>query len=397
MWYVASLEQIRAGEVTDVYFPRAIEVLRQKQADKYVVAEITASSLPADYSWAVLGGIEELVEVIQGRPVDVWAMPEGTVFRAGEPVVRIAGNYCDFGELETAMLGLLCHGSGVMTKAARCRLAAEHRPVISFGARRAHPALAPHIERAAYIGGCDGVAVVASAKALGIRPSGTMPHALILIVGEMPLALRWFDEVMPPEVPRIALVDTFNDEKFAALQAAEVLGEKLKAIRLDTPGSRRGNFRALIAEVRWELDLRGYNNVEIFVSGGIDEYDIVQLNDLVDGYGVGTSISDAPVINFAMDVVEVEGKPLTKRGKRSGVKQVWFCNRCGARQVTASGEEARQCSCGAQMEMLLRPLIRRGELAAELPSVAEAREYCISQVAEYVKIVPQADFRTSQS
>lgn len=393
MWYVASLDQIRAGEVTDVYFARAIEVLRRKGADKPVVAEITASSLPADYSWAVVGGIEEVAEILGGRPVDAWAMPEGTVFTAGEPVLRIAGNYCEFGELETAILGVLCHGSGVMTKAARCRLAAEERPVISFGARRAHPALAPHIERAAYIGGCDGVAVVASARALGITPSGTMPHALILIAGSMPLALQWFDEVMPEDVPRVALVDTFHDEKFAALEAAQTLGERLKAIRLDTPGSRRGNFRALIAEVRWELDLRGYGNVEIFVSGGIDEYDILSLNDLVDGYGVGTSISDAPVVNFALDVVEVEGKPLTKRGKKSGVKEVWVCKRCGKRELVPAAEGQRACQCGEQMFSLLQPLMKAGQVVGKLPEPAQARRYCIDQVAEYVRLVPEADFR----
>lgn len=395
MWYVASLAEIRAGKVTDVYFERAIRVLRERDADRPVVAEITASRFPEGYAWAVLGGLEEMVEILAGRPVDVFAMPEGTVFRPGEPVVRIGGNYCDFGELETAALGVLCHGSGVMTKSARCRLAAGERSVVSFGARRAHPAIAPSMERAAYLGGCDGVAVVASAEALGLRPSGTMPHALVLIAGSMPLALQWFDEVMPEDVPRLALVDTFHDEKFAALEAAETLGDRLQAVRLDTPGSRRGDFHALLAEVRWELDLRGHGHVGIFASGGLDEYRILELNDVADGYGVGTCISSAPVINFALDCVEVAGVPLAKRGKLSGVKDVWACPTCGRRETVPLADGPRFCGCGEQMARLLQPLLHRGEVVSSLPAPSMVRDYCMAQVRDYVRLVPEADFRAA--
>ena len=124
-----------------------------------------------------------------------------------------------------------------------------------------HPALAPMIDRSAYIGGCDGVSVVESAKFLGEKPVGTIPHALILVVGDPVKAFMMFDEVVDKDVRRIALVDTFGDEKFEALNAAEALGESLFAVRLDTPSSRRGNFRRIIEEVRWELDLRGYQEV----------------------------------------------------------------------------------------------------------------------------------------
>ncbi len=95
------------------------------------------------------------------------------------------------------------------------------------------------------------------------------PHALVLVVGDQVKAWRYFDEVIEPEVPRTALVDTLCDEKFEALMAVEALGERLNAIRLDTPSSRRGNFRRIVEEVRWELDLRGgYEHVKIFLSGG---------------------------------------------------------------------------------------------------------------------------------
>ena len=121
------------------------------------------------------------------------------------------------------------------------------------------------IERNAFIGGCDGVAVVESAELLGEEPSGTMAHTLILCAQDEKLAYELFDEVMAPEVKRIALVDTFQDEKFGALYAAEVLGDRLYGVRLDTPGSRRGDFLKIMQEVRWELDIRGFGNVKIFI------------------------------------------------------------------------------------------------------------------------------------
>src|ERR671939_1599478 len=115
-----------------------------------------------------------------------------------------------------------------------------------------HPAIAPMIERAAYVGGCDGVAVVKSAELLDIQPVGTMAHALVVILGEE-RAFRAFDRVIDPQIPRVALIDTFQDEKFGALAAAKILGERLSAVRLDTPGSRRGDFASILREVRWEL------------------------------------------------------------------------------------------------------------------------------------------------
>ena len=106
---------------------------------------------------------------------------------------------------------------------------------------------------------------------------------------------------------RVALIDTLQDEKFEAIRVAEALGKDLYAVRLDTPSSRRGDFFQILSEVRWELDIRGFEHVKILASGGIDEYEILKLNPLVDGYGVGTSIANAPVLSFALDIMEIEG------------------------------------------------------------------------------------------
>ena len=141
-----------------------------------------------------------------------------------------------------------------------------------------HPALAPMIERNAFVGGCDGVAVTKSAELIDADPTGTIPHALVLLFGDTVEALRAFHEVVDPKVRRVALIDTLQDEKFEAIRVAEALGEDLYAVRLDTPSSRRGDFFQILEEVRWELDLRGFDHVKILASGGIDEYEILKLN-----------------------------------------------------------------------------------------------------------------------
>jgi nicotinate phosphoribosyltransferase len=381
MFHTSSDDDIRSGRVTDVYFARTLEVLKAKGIDKRVRAEFIAKSLPLDWGWGVLAGIEEVARLMEGRAINIRGMQEGEVFGVWEPVIEVEGMYQEFCVFETAMLGLLCQASGVATASARTRIAAKEKPVVSFGARRMHPAIAPMIERAAYIGGCDGVAVVASAELIGIPATGTMPHALILVIGDTVEATRAFDDVMDPAVKRVALIDTFNDEKFEALRVAEAMGERLHAVRLDTPGSRRGDFARIFEEVRWELDLRGYGHVKLFASGGLDERTVAGLSKVVDAFGVGTSISNAPVVDFSMDIVEIEGVPSAKRGKRSGAKDVTRCVVCGLRRVLPLEGGARECPCGGGLVSLLSPLITGGVISRELPRAKAIREYCLERIA----------------
>ncbi|MDP6459245.1 MAG: nicotinate phosphoribosyltransferase, partial [Candidatus Hydrothermarchaeota archaeon] len=323
MFHVASADEIKEGRTTDIYFTRAKEVLEKKGIKKRVVAEVITSSLPKGYPWGVLGGIEEVAGLFEGSNVDVYTMPEGSIFHPWEPVVRLEGEYTLFAELETPLLGLLCQASGIATKAARLKKAAGDKSLLSFGVRRMHPAISPMTDRAAYIGGVDGFSGVAAEKLIGKGASGTMPHALIIAVGDQVKAWRLYDEVIDKAVPRIALVDTYYDEKAEAIMAAEAV-KGLYGVRLDTPGSRRGDMKRIVEEVRWELDIRGYKDVKILVSGGVDEDDIRELNK-VDGFGIGTSISNAKTIDFAMDIIEMEGKPVAKRGKLGGKKEVYRC------------------------------------------------------------------------
>jgi nicotinate phosphoribosyltransferase len=285
----------------------------------------------------------------------------------------------DFAHYETALLGLLCQASGVATKAARCKKAAAGRPVVSFGARRMHPALAPMIERNAFLGGCDGVAVVKSAELIKADPSGTMPHSLVLMLGDTVEAAKAFNELIDRAVKRVVLIDTFSDEKMEAVRVAQALGPDLYAVRLDTPASRRGDLAGILREVRWELDLRGYRHVKLFVSGGLEEEEILKLNPVADAYGVGTAISNAPVLNFAMDIVEVEGAPIAKRGKMSGRKAVYRCCRCGRIQMTPAGAPRPDC-CGAEPVSLLQPLIEDGRLVRALPDVHAIRKQLLEDL-----------------
>lgn len=378
--HTATLEDIRAGRLTDVYFERTREVVQASGVNRRVRAEFIAKALPQGSAWGVLAGLEECAAVLEGLEVDVRAMPEGTVFRPFEPVLEIQGPYLAFGVLETALLGFLCQASGIAGEAARCRVLAGDRMLLSFGARRMHPAIAPMVERAAYVGGCDGVSVVESAELVGQPPSGTMPHALVLLFGDTVEAVRAFDRVVPRSVPRIALIDTLQDEKFEAVRVAEALGDALDGVRLDTPASRRGDLRQIVQEVRWELDLRGFRAVRIYVSGGLHEGAIADLRDVVDGFGVGTEIAAAPPIDFSMDIVEVDGRPLAKRGKWSGAKQVWRCERCALDVILPLAVDAPACDCGGARATLLLPLLARGRLLEPLPSASAVRERVLSQL-----------------
>ncbi|KXB00607.1 nicotinate phosphoribosyltransferase [candidate division MSBL1 archaeon SCGC-AAA261O19] len=388
-FHVASDEQIKAGETTDVYFSRTQKILKEEDiSDRRVVAEVTAGSLPRDWQWAIFCGIDEVAQLFEGYPVNVWTIPEGKAFKPVDyrrrrvPLIVIEGPYGDFCTLETPMLGLTCQASGVATMAARVRRAAADKLLLAFGIRRMHPALAPMLDRAAYIGGCDGVSSLIGAEAIDKEPMGTMPHGLIIAMRDQVKAWKAFDKHMPEDVPRIALVDTYSDEKVEALKAAEALEGKLDGVRLDTPGSRKGSFPELVREIRWELDLRGYEHVDIIVSGGLDEYKIPGLVEAgADSFGVGTSISNAPVLNLAMDIVEVEGEPAAKRGKLGGRKQVWRCPKCMVDMITPIGNEAPKCpECGGKTESLLEPLIEGGELVKELPSPDQIRESVLNQL-----------------
>ncbi|HXY54276.1 MAG TPA: nicotinate phosphoribosyltransferase [Nitrospirota bacterium] len=381
MFITADPNDILNGKITDVYFDRALKILKARNINPMVKAEFIAKNLPNNWPWALYTGVGEAMELMQHLKVKVRTMREGSVFYPFEPVMEIEGRYQDFCVYETAILGLICQASGVSTRASRMKKLAGDRLIMSFGARRMHPILAPMIERNAYVGGCDGVAVVKSGEVIGEDPMGTMPHALILCLGSTVEAIKAYDEVLDPKLKRVALIDTFQDEKFEVLNVAEALGKRLYAVRFDTPGSRRGNFYRILEEARWELELRGQGHVKFFVSGGINEEDIPILNPVVHGYGIGTAISNAPVVDFAMDIVEVDGKPFAKRGKWSGSKRVIVCARCGERKIVPNnGGENASCSCGGVENDILVPALDNGKQLIAQQTPTRIREAVLQSV-----------------
>jgi nicotinate phosphoribosyltransferase len=387
--YIASSDDILQGRVTDIYFVRTKEILIKKGlADVRVRMEFHVNGVPRGYEWVVYSGLEDVLKVLSQRPVNVYSLPEGTLIPSNYPIplMVIEGKYVDFVELETAVLGILRHSTSVTTKAARIKRLGMDRKFIFFGLRAAHPALAPMLDRAAYIGGFDGVSGIMSEEYLGIKPSGTMPHALIVVFGDNVEAWKAFDEVIPEDVPRIALVDTFEDERMEAVKAAKALGKKLFGVRLDTPSSRRGNFREIIMEVRWTLDLLGYKHVKIVASGGINEKSVQQLRDIVDIFGVGTSVAFPQPVDIGGDIVEVnkggEWVPISKRGKLPGAKKVY---RCSTLEYEVVPWNSTPSKC---FEDVLELYLQGGRLVKKLPSPQELREYVLSQLKNLPEPTP---------
>ncbi|ELY90282.1 nicotinate phosphoribosyltransferase [Natrialba hulunbeirensis JCM 10989] len=364
-------EAILEGTATDAYFDRTRTTLEYAGKNPHVVAEVTADQFPTG-SFDVVTGVKDVATLFEGRAVDVDALPDGLLFDGG-PVMRIEGPYLEFAELETSLLGFLSQPSGFATAALEARLAAPESTVLSFGARHVHPSIAATVERAALLAGLDGFSHVAAGELLGREAGGTMPHALMFCFGEGNQAEAWatFDEAVPEDVPRIALADTFWDEKSESLLAAETLGEDLDGVRIDTTGSRRGDFRHIIREVRWELDVRGYEDVAIFCSGGLGPDSIRELRDIADGFGVGSHITGADSVDFSLDIVEIAGEPISKRGKLSGVKEV-YRTEAGGHHVALADRDAPD-----DATPLFEPLVRDGELVREF-DLDEASERCLA-------------------
>ncbi len=313
-------EAILSGETTDIYFARTVDILRHEALNPVATLEVFSSRA------GVLCGMEEvkalLSRVLPEDNREVWALAEGEAMEEKEVVLRITAPYQSYGLYETAIDGILAQCSGWATAARECVEAAQGIPIISFGVRHVHPSVVGVMDYAAIIGGCASCSSIAGAKLAGIEPMGTIPHALIIIMGDTVKATIAFDKYMPAEVPRVSLVDTFKDEAEESLLVARALGEKLNSVRLDTPGERGRVTADLVKEVRARLDLASFKKVGIFVSGGIDPERItyfIKNGAPVDGFGVGSYISGAKPIDFTADIHEVEGNPIAKRGRIPGI------------------------------------------------------------------------------
>ena len=311
---------VLTGYTADNELHRALTILRNEGINPEVVVEFTAERE------GVLCGISEvktlLDRVLPETGREVWALEEGVPVAGGEVALRIRAPYASFGLFETAILGTLASCTGWATAATECVDAAEGIPVIAYGARHVHPEVVGVMDYSAVVGKCASSSSVVGQQLHGLTPSGTMPHSLVLLIGDTVRSILAFDKHMPPEVPRVALVDTFKDEAEEALDVAKALRERLRGIRLDTPKERGGVTPDLVKEIRARLDQGGYTHVDIFVSGGITPERIREFVDAsapVSVFAVGYYIAAASPISFTADIKEIDGHAIAKRGRIPGV------------------------------------------------------------------------------
>jgi nicotinate phosphoribosyltransferase len=310
---------------------------------------------------------------------EVWAMPEGRVFFAGEPVLEVTAPIVEAQLVETIVLNAIHYDTIVATKAARTVAAARGRTVVDFGLRRA-----PGIEaglaaaRAAWIVGFGGTSNVLATERYGIPPSGTVAHSFVEANETELAAFRaWARAGTGPVTLLVDTYDTRAGVEHAIAVAREIRdsGREVGAIRIDS-----GDLRAHAEAARRKLDEAGLGGVKIFASGGLDEYSIDALADApIDGFAVGTRLAmsaDAPVLDLAYKIVEYAGRPClkTSEGKETMAfpKQVYrrhdteeqFCeDRIALRDEPAPG---------ADWEPLLERVVHRGERTPE-PSLSHLR------------------------
>ena len=312
---------VLAGDTADVYFLRTRQVMEAEGLNPIATMEVFPHR---DGLLCGMREVEALLREALPEGAEAWALDEGETISQREVMLRINGPYLSYALYETAILGILAHESGWAQAARECVEAAQGVPVVSFGARHVHPLAAPYMDYAAIVGGCASGSTPLGTRMAGKEPSGTMPHAMIICFGDTVKAAVAFDKHVEPDVPRIVLADTFLDEPEEALRVAETLGERLQAVRLDTPSERGGVTPELVKETRARLDQAAFGHVRLFVSGGVTPERIrhfLSSGAPVDSFGVGSYITSAQPNDFTADLKQVEGKPIAKRGRIPGITE----------------------------------------------------------------------------
>ena len=252
---------------------------------------------------------------------DVWAVPEGTVIFPHEPIVTVRGNAMQALMLETMLLVTINHQSLIATKANRIVRAAQGRPVMEFGARRAHGSGSSYYgARAAVIGGATGTSCILSAKDFEVKASGTMAHSWVQLFKDEYTAFKTYAEKYPDSC--LLLVDTYNVLKSGIPNAIKVFNEVLKPLGKRPVGIRidSGDITYLSKKARKMLDDAGYPDCKICVSNSLDEYlirDMINQGAKVDTYGVGerliTASSEAVFGGvYKLSAIEKDGQVIPK-------------------------------------------------------------------------------------
>ena len=318
---------------------------------------------------------------------DVYAMPEGTIYFADEPILRVTAPMPEAQLVETRLTNILHFQSLIASKAARMILAAPGKMLVDFGLRRSHGAEAGLMAaRASYVAGFAGTATVLAEQSWGIPTFGTMAHAFIQAFDDEAEAFEKFARSRPENLT--LLIDTYDTE--AAARKVVALAPRLKeagiairAVRLDS-----GDLAALSRSVRRILDAGGLAGVSIFASGGLDEDSIAALvaaGAPIDGFGVGTSLTtstDVPALDCVYKLEEYAGLPRRKRsaGKATwpGRKQVW--RRYGP-DGRMTGDVMSVESDPQAGEPLLVPVMQGGRRITPGPTLADSRARAAKDLA----------------
>jgi len=337
--------------LTDMYeFTMANGLFDSEYNDTITYFDMFFRRVPDDGGYAIMAGLEQLIDYMNNLhfddddieylkslnlfsnefieylrtfefKCDVWAVPEGTVIFPQEPIVTVRGPAMQALLLETMILLTINHQSLIATKANRIVRAAEGRPVMEFGARRAHGYDAAYFgARAAIIGGCTGTSCLKTAKDFGVKASGTMAHSWVQMFDSEYEAFKAYAEKYPDST--LLLVDTYNVLKSGIPNAIRVfdevltpLGKRPIGIRIDS-----GDITYITKKARKMLDDAGYPDCKICISNSLDEYlirDMIFQGAKVDTYGVGerliTARSEAVFGGvYKLSAVEKQGEVIPK-------------------------------------------------------------------------------------
>jgi nicotinate phosphoribosyltransferase len=394
--------------LTDFYQLTMAHAYFELGMDETAVFELFVRKLPRARRFLLAAGLEQALEYLEGLHFDdgdieflsglgsfspafldrlatlrftgsVHAMPEGTPFFADEPILRVTAPILEAQLVESRILNILHFQSLIASKAARCLFAAQGRRLIDFGMRRAHEGdAAVYAARASYLAGFDGTATVEAGRLFGIPLSGTMAHSFIEAHDREAEAFRRFASVTP--APATLLIDTYDTERGArrAIELAATGTARIQGVRIDS-----GDLASQARRVRSLLDEQGRRDIQIVLSGSLDEYrieELVRSGVPVDAFGVGTHLdvsADAPALDMAYKLESYAG---AARRKRSPGKATWP----GAKQVVrvrgANGEPlkdhvvlANEATTG---EALLVEVMHQGRRTQPGSGLAESRERC---------------------
>lgn len=378
--------------LTDLYQLTMVTAYHELGMEQEAVFEFFVRTMPEQRGFLMAAGLEQALDYLEGlqfRDADIrWlaetgrfgptalrrladmrftgdvdAMPEGSVFFADEPVLRVVAPLPEAQLVESRLINLMHVQTMIASKAARCRLAAGERGLADFGMRRAHGGEAALLAaRACYLAGFDSTATVEAGREFGIPLTGTMAHSFVQAHDDETAAFRDFARVHPHGVT--LLIDTYDTVR-AARKAAELVrqGVPVEAVRLDS-----GDLGALAREVRCVLDEAGCPRVRIVASGNLDEREIAQLVAAaapIDAFGVGTRLdtsADAPYLDCVYKLQEYAGRP---RRKRSSGKETWPGRKQVFRESGADGRLQTDVIGLAGEELpgrrLLEPCMRSGK------------------------------------